>query len=451
MSDDDYNFYAPGDYPANYPNVEQQYFLNAIGAKSEDSMRSFGNTEYFSYKSGPFYKGLSQLELAAQYDFEKGVEILLDAQIHPDNVAYDWNMPALCYAILNDNLNMAKLLLKRGANPNAYYDYHEYHKNPTKKYPLGLAIEMDSPLFVHKLLKKGANPNVVHGDEPLIVLAAKKAHPCVIDLLAQKGADINAKDKDGNTALHIAALNGNIRLAKKLIEKYHANTLIQNNNKDLPMHMAMQNPNIEVLKLLQKHGTPIYQENIGKESVASLAVKSNNSEILKTIFHWLRPYESIYLKDPMINSLLLSSIQSKSVVSTTHLLKHTPDLNAPIYEGMNPLQYICEREDEQQLNALLSFDGQLDINKQDNLGYTALHYACKRQNKQMVLALLEKGADATLKNHFGEDSLFIAKQTNNLDFLNFVKEAISTPNKARLITKQPPLKSALNRTDRQNS
>ncbi len=450
MSDDDYNFYAPGDYPIGYPNSEQNQFLNAIKTKNENSLRQFFHQ--WSPKSGYFYKSLSMMELTAETDFEKGIEILLEMGLNPNDVAYDGSMHALDYAILNDNFNMAKLLLKKGANPNGTFKYSTDSRfEPKIKCSLGLAIEMDSPLLVRQLLKKGANPNATHNDEPLTVLATRKAHPCVIDLLAEKGANINAQDKDGNTALHIAALNGNIRLVKKLIEKYHANTLIQNNNKDLPMHMAMQNPNIEVLKLLQKHGTPIYQENIGKESVATLAVKSNNSEILKTIFHWLRPYESIYLKDPMINSLLPVAIQSRSVVSTAHLLKHTPDLNIPIYEGKNPLQYICEREDEQQLNALLSFDGQLDINKQDNLGYTALHYACKRQNKQMVLALLEKGADATLKNHFGEDSLFIAKQTNNLDFLNFVKEAISKPNNARLITKQPPLKSALNRTDRQNS
>ncbi len=448
--DDDYNFYAPGDYPADYPNTEQNLFLNAIETKNENSLRQFFHQ--WPPKSGYFYKSRSMMELTAETDFEKGIEILLEMGLNPNDVAYNGSMHALDYAILNDNFNMAKLLLKKGANPNGTFKYSTDSRfEPKTKCSLGLAIEMDSPLLVRQLLKKGANPNATHNDEPLTVLAARKAHPCVIDLLAEKGANINAQDKDGNTALHIAALNGNIRLVKKLIERYHANTIIQNHNKDLPMHMAMQNPNIEVLKLLQKHGTPIYQENIGKESVATLAIKSNNTEILNTVFHWLHPFSAVYLKDPMINSLLPVAIQSKSPVSTAHLLKHTPDLNAPIYEGMNPLQYICEREDEQQLNALLSFDGQLDINKQDNLGYTALHYACKRQNKQMVLSLLEKGADATLKNHFGEDSLFIAKQTNNLDFLNFVKEAISTPNKVRLITKQPPLKSALNRTDRQNS
>ena len=95
------------------------------------------------------------------------------------------------------------------------------------------------------------------------LLKKRVKHKEIAEILIKNGANINAQDKDGNTALHIAALTGNTRLVKKLIEKYHANTLIQNNNKDLPMHLAMQNPNFEVLKLLQTHGTPIFQENIG--------------------------------------------------------------------------------------------------------------------------------------------------------------------------------------------
>ena len=447
--DDDYNFCAPGDYPIGYPNSEQSQFLSAIKTKNENSLRQFFHQ--WGTKSGYFYKSLSMMELTAEADFEKGIEILLEMGLNPNDIAYDGSMHALDYAILNDNLNMAKLLLKKGANPNGTFKYSTDSRfEPKTKCSLGLAIEMDSPLLVRQLLKKGANPNATHNDEPLTVLATRKAHPCVIDLLAQKGADINAQDKDGNTALHIAALNGNIRLVKKLIERHHANTIIQNHNKDLPMHMAMQNPNFEVLRLLQKHGTPIYQENIGKESVASLAVKSNNSEILNTVFHWLHPHESVYFKDPMINSLIPVAIQSKSPVSTALLLRLIPDLNAPIYEGKNPLQYICERGDEQQLKILSEFGDQIDINKQDNLGDTALHYACNRQNKQMVSMLLAKGANAAIKNHFGEDSLVIAKKTNNPDFLNFVKEAINTSNKARLITKQSPTKLPLNKNNRQN-
>ena len=451
MSDDDYNFYAPGDYPAGYPNSEQKHFLGVIESKNENSMRDF--IHQWHCRPGYFYNGFSMMELAAKADFEKGVEILTEMGISPDDIAYEGHLNALHYTILNDNYHMAKLLLQKGANPNGSFNYTKDSRffSPRKKGALELAIEMDSPLFVRLLLKKGANPNTPDCEEPLIVLASRKAHPCIIDLLCEKGADINAQDKDGNTALHIAALTGNERLVKKLIERYHANTLIQNHNKDLPMHLAMQNPNLNVLKLLQKHGTPIYQQNIGKESVASLAVKSNNANILKTVFHWLHPFEAVYLKDEMITSLLPLAIQSKSPVATAHLLPHLPDLNAIIHEGQTPLQYICQRGNEQQLNALMCFYGQLEINKQDNLGNTALHYACEKQNKNMMLTLLEKGANPTIKNYFKEDVIKIAQNKGTPEFIKFVKEAVTAyTQKTTLITKNKPVQTISKHQGRQN-
>ena len=135
MSDDDYNFYAPGDYPSDYPNDEQRQFLSAICSKRENAMQDF--IWQRGAKIGYFYKSLSMMELAAKYDSEQGVKALLDAKINPNDIAYEWSMPALGYAVLNDNLSMAKLLLERGADPNMYYDYYKYHDNPTKKYPLG--------------------------------------------------------------------------------------------------------------------------------------------------------------------------------------------------------------------------------------------------------------------------------------------------------------------------
>ena len=450
MSDDDYNFYAPGDYPADYPNDEQRQFLSAICSKRENAMQDF--IWQRGAKTGYFYKSLSMMELAAKYDSEQGVKALLDAKINPNDIAYEWNMPALGYAVLNDNLSMAKLLLERGADPNMYYDYHKYHDNPTKKYPLGLAIEMDSPLMVHQLLNRGANANTLHVGEPLIVLAAKKAHPCVIDLLAENGANINAQDKDGNTALHIAALTGNTRLVKKLIEKYHANTLIQNNNKDLPMHLAMQNPNFEVLKLLQTHGTPIFQENIGKESVASLAVKSNNQEILHKIFHWLHPYEAVYLKDDNLNALLPIAACLPLPIATHHLAKHVTNFNEPAEDGKTALHKICCRGNMNQFRALMAYSEAINFNQQDLCGNTALHYACDKQYKEIISTLLEKGADYKIKNYFGKDVIEMLEQKGDKETIAFIEQKINKQRPNAVIVIKHKTTNPLDKSqERQNS
>ena len=60
---------------------------------------------------------------------------------------------------------------------------------------------------VEVLLKAGADVNAKQDDgwSPLHVAAAFNPSPAVLEVLLKAGADVNAKDKDGETPLHFAA------------------------------------------------------------------------------------------------------------------------------------------------------------------------------------------------------------------------------------------------------
>ena len=55
-------------------------------------------------------------------------------------------------------------------------------------------------------------------DETLLHLASTNNSTKVIDLLVKYGSDVNARDRDGFTPLHMAAIYGNIEAVKKLID-----------------------------------------------------------------------------------------------------------------------------------------------------------------------------------------------------------------------------------------
>ena len=85
---------------------------------------------------------------------------------------------------------------------------------------------------VQLLLEKGADVNaVIEKDyrigylekwqvgKTALIYAAANGHTKIVQLLLEKGADVNAKKYDGSTALMLAADNGHTKIVKLLIEK----------------------------------------------------------------------------------------------------------------------------------------------------------------------------------------------------------------------------------------
>lgn len=58
----------------------------------------------------------------------------------------------------------------------------------------------------------------ITGETVLHIACMKKEQPDVIDLLVQSRADVNAQAADGFTPLHIAAIYGNLRIVRKLVD-----------------------------------------------------------------------------------------------------------------------------------------------------------------------------------------------------------------------------------------
>lgn len=147
---------------------------------------------------------------------------------------------ALMLAAGRDHLEMVQTLLRAGANPNAIvfgrYGIHGYawmfamnrcnkhwremteamlaagvELNPKMIYasPLDHAIDEDDAVIVETLLKKGANPNLRDREtgETLLMSAAQYSTPEVVQALIDGGADVNARNMSGQTALTLADKN----------------------------------------------------------------------------------------------------------------------------------------------------------------------------------------------------------------------------------------------------
>jgi len=126
--------------------------------------------------------GEASLQAAARYGHAECLELLVAAGAHLDHFPPPESSPysetALCSAARKQP-DLAKVLLRYGADPNV--------SSIARRLPLGMVL-------AHS------------GDIELV------------QLLIQKGADVNALDHAGNTPLHYAAESGNIPLIRILLD-----------------------------------------------------------------------------------------------------------------------------------------------------------------------------------------------------------------------------------------
>ena len=119
---------------------------------------------------------------------------------------------ALMWAAAEGHSDVVAGLVEMGANVGA--------ASKTGFTPLVFAAIKDDVASIGTLLEAGANPNValLSGAKPIIV-AMQYRHAAAALVLLEGGADISARDRAGNTTLHLAAQAGDMNLVRALLAK----------------------------------------------------------------------------------------------------------------------------------------------------------------------------------------------------------------------------------------
>lgn len=165
------------------------------------------------------------VELAFRNNDTSQIETFIHEGLNLDEPMYNDKTP-LQYSIIIENFEIANMLLKHGANPNAKIKLYCYNNETIYCSILWYSIEycrnISQPRFVELLLSHGANPNSIeHNDQPMISKVIFYASSTILELLLKYGADPNTIVSDQDTILEQAVLMRHYDCAKILI-KYGA-------------------------------------------------------------------------------------------------------------------------------------------------------------------------------------------------------------------------------------
>lgn len=207
------------------------------------------------------------------------LEYFLSIGLNP-NSNYNDRFTPLMIAINNNHFDCVQTLLKAGAT----FDIPKnlYNRGATIIHSV-VNVPKPNIELIKLLIQHGGNINEIHmNGDSLFMTASMRGHIEIMKYLHDQGADIYYQNLDnGYNALHLAALKNQLE-SVKLLCSYKLDSNIPNKNGSTALILAASEGNYEIIKYLIESckADPTIQNKFGK-SALQWAKKSENKASIK--------------------------------------------------------------------------------------------------------------------------------------------------------------------------
>ena len=165
------------------------------------------------------------------------------------------------------------------------------YQQTDEKMPLHLALEMQRTTIAKLLIESGATTK----EEPLLLAAShamldgvhiqawseedRKEYVGLFEVIIEKGKkEIQMKDKDGNTPLHLAAYKGASDIVSLMLS-HGADVYAENEEGINPLHAAVIRGDAETVKKIAESDSNLISASNERKSLLILAVENGRNEL----------------------------------------------------------------------------------------------------------------------------------------------------------------------------
>ena len=330
------------------------------------------------------------LHSAALFGFTEIVELLLKngANVHAQNV--EGSTPLH----LADNKEIASILIENGAKLNAQ-DTDDYT-------PLHMACIRDKIEVLSLLLSKGADIKMKDSDSRTPLATAKNFE--IAKKLVDFGADIHEVDDNGRGLIHqiVEKNNPKDRDVKAITNflKLGADINAKDANGDSPLHLAAHMNHGNIIKELLKHSANVNATNNDQETPLILAVLSNDDGDTEIICLLIKNGASLEAKDFMDSTALCHAFAERKFSLVKMFLENGANPNSVDIALLSTLDEYDDdeiKEEQEAIEVLMKYSEGTSITDMEE----KLTYAIRYKMVSTVELLVRNGANVNAKSEEG--------------------------------------------------
>ena len=225
--------------------------------------------------------------------------------------------------------------------------------------------------------------------EPSLIEAVKAGDRAAVDALLRSGADVNAAEADGTTALHWAAHNDDLQTLDALIrERADVNT--KNRYGVTPLWLASTNGRPDVVGTLLRAGADVQltRADSGETPLMGAAMAGHVGVMQQLLAFGANPNAVDNVRQ---QTALMWAAAERHTDAVRVLVEAGANLEAQSSIGLTPLMFAIRSGDIDTTMALLDFGADSTVTASD--GTTTLVLAILNAHWELAKKLLERGAD----------------------------------------------------------